>query len=57
MCQGKKTYGRRQSETLSGVHPGNVPPVMEDISHTWTLQYLSVNVGCWCVCVFCAQDG
>lgn len=37
MCQGRETYGERQSEVERRVQPGHVSTVMEDIFSTWTL--------------------
>ena len=37
MCQGKETYGGRQSEEVSGVQPGHVPAALEDIFYARVL--------------------
>lgn len=43
MCQGgEETYGRRQSEAVSGVQPGHVPAV--NIRYTWDIERAAPRV-------------
>lgn len=57
MCQGRETYGGRQSEAVSRVQPGHVSTVMEDIFYAWTLNTsLSKTIPvCVCVRAYCLR--